>query len=180
MITRCQPPVNSQVPAEAIQGEASLKLLCFGLVCAGSGLEGPRAAGCLFFHRLPEHRRHWMRTRDGSPPSLPSFLLPNTAGWAAASQHKHCFHLIQIKHISDHWAQSSAFMVLPGLGALVGRLAALWCYTVHIIPTSVLFDNTAESRYRGISVIIFVFVRLTAWRHETIFFNQQFCGLVLI
>ncbi|KAK5881321.1 hypothetical protein CesoFtcFv8_022136 [Champsocephalus esox] len=69
MITRCQPPVNSQVPAEAIRGEASLELLCFGLVCVGSGLEGPEprgasssSTGCF--------NTHWMRTRDS--PFLPA------------------------------------------------------------------------------------------------------------
>lgn len=76
-------PVNSQVPAEAIRGEASLELLCFGLVCVGSGLEGPEQQGassstdCLHTDALDENQR------CGS--LSPSSLLPNTAGWAAAS-----------------------------------------------------------------------------------------------
>lgn len=61
-------------------------------------------------------------------------------------------------------------MVLPGLGESgrqIHSTVVLRC--AHNSP-SVLFDNTAESRYRGISVIIFVFMRLRAWWHETIFF----------
>ncbi|KAK9530316.1 hypothetical protein VZT92_011825 [Zoarces viviparus] len=102
MITRCQPPpVNSQVPAEAIRGEASLELLCFGLVCVGSGLEGPErrgassSTGCLNTDTLDENQRGL---------SLPlSSLLPNTAGWAAASYRGS--HLSLIKHISDRRAE---------------------------------------------------------------------------
>ncbi|KAI9513829.1 hypothetical protein NQZ68_039201 [Dissostichus eleginoides] len=78
MITRCQPPVNSQVPAEAIRGEASLELLCFGLVCVGSGLEGPEPRGGLFFfYRLLQHTLD-ENQRLSLPPCSLTLLVANT------------------------------------------------------------------------------------------------------
>lgn len=67
-------------------------------------------------------------------------------------------------------------MVLPGLGALVGRLTTLQRCTVHIIPhrcclTTLLRADTEEL----LSYCFFFLMPLTAWWHETVFFfNQQF------
>lgn len=74
VITRCQPTVNSQVPAEAIRGEAGSELLGFGLVGVGSGLEGPdqqgasSSTGCLNTDALEEKQRQ--RSRSLPPCSL--------------------------------------------------------------------------------------------------------------
>lgn len=68
-------------------------------------------------------------------------------------------------------------MVLPGLGALVGRFHnTLVLHCAHN-SSSLLFDNTAESRYRGITVIILLFFFLRVEQHDDMkqyFFNQQF------
>lgn len=133
--------------------------------CARAPFGGSRAAGSLFW-------QHWTRLRDGWPPppppplSFPSssspscscvyvlldlLLLhllgsPDTPGWAAASRHQQpVTRSSELRH------------PLPARGASSGSAGCAALAVQHRRAhnsSSALFDNIAESRYRGITVTL--------------------------